>query len=249
MDRELAKWIAEIASAANQRIATETPRFLASRSIERLFHFTSIRNLESIAKNGFMGRDSLKENQIQFETSDNSRIEPIIDGVCFSIEKPNKYMMSRKISNGQDIVLLELAPISEILSKFNFVAIPTNFGASTLKSLLQSWPERFVGGEGLMSLFLNEGLREKYSLESFEPTDPQSEIILLDPLPWAFVRKIYAPPQDGYASPSQVSTILHKLPTGTLFQSKNLDWFPEIDWKKNEIMAEFNERKWNESWM
>jgi hypothetical protein len=81
IDAKLAEMIAELATEARVAVHEDIPRFLFARNITSLFHFTSIKNLESIATNGFLGRESLTAKKLNFTPSDEIRHEPILDGV------------------------------------------------------------------------------------------------------------------------------------------------------------------------
>ena len=106
VDPNLAELISELAIEARLAVREDIPRFLVARNITSLFHFTSIKNLESIAANGFLGRESLKTRDLRFTPSDQIRYEPILDGICFSLSRPNYYMAARKIISGHEMVLL-----------------------------------------------------------------------------------------------------------------------------------------------
>jgi ssDNA thymidine ADP-ribosyltransferase, DarT len=248
MDLELAEIIAYLANEARNSATAEIPGFLAVREITSMFHFTSVHNLESLVTNGFLGRESLADRNISFTPSDDYREEPIVNGVCFSLSRPNVYMAARKIQRGQELVLLELTSLNKILTKYNFVVSPGNFGSPALKRKIQSWPEEFVGGKGLMNLFEGEEVRSKYSIPLFEPTDPQSEIIFLEDLPWEYVGRIYFPNSVEYSVSEQIKGIVRKLPKGVVLHSQIKDVFPAIDWRDRSVVMEYNERKWNESW-
>ena len=249
MDTELAEIIAKLASEARLQVQADIPRFLEARRIKSLFHFTSIENLESIATHGFMGRESLRSRNLSFRPSDQIRFEPILDGICFSLSRPNHYMAARKVISGHEMVLLELQGLDDLLSNYNYISSPGNFGSPILKQRLQSWPEEFIGGLGLMNLFENLEIREKYKVPDFEPTDPQAEIIVVDHLPWVFVKKIYFPNATEYSVKEKVTKIVRKLPTGVVLQSQVSDIFPNIDWKNNLVVTEYHERRWSSSWL
>jgi hypothetical protein len=247
-DIELAQIIATFAEDARLRVLKEIPGFLASRGIEKLYHFTSIRNLSSLAKNGFLGREALIARSQEFTISDFVRHEPIENAICFSLSQPNNYMAARKITSGHELVLLEIGNVSELLTTFSFIAAPGNFGSDALKKKLENWPEEFIGGKGLLNLFANESIRSKYAIPDSEPTDPQSELLILDPIPWKFVTKLISPGFKGYASQDEVRHVLKTLPRGVVFQSQNVEIFPSIDWKNPEVIVQFNERRWSDTW-
>jgi hypothetical protein len=158
-------------------------------------------------------------------------------------------MAARKVISGHEMVLLELQGLDDLLSNYNFISSPGNFGSPILKQRLQSWPEEFIGGLGLMNLFENIKIREKYKVPDFEPTDPQAEIIVVDHLPWVFVKKIYFPNATEYSVKEKVTKIVRKLPTGVVLQSQVSDIFPNIDWENNLVVTEYNERRWSSSWL
>jgi hypothetical protein len=197
---------------------------------------------------GFLGREDLLLKGIKFTSSDDYRHEPIVNGICFSISKPNQYMMLNKISTGKNLVLLSLKNPFEILSQRVFIASPGNFGKSEIKSKFENWPEKFVGGEGLSRIFLNSELRKKYGLAISEPTDARSEIVLLDPVPRDFVETIYSPAGKEYASQDLVREFTKTCKPGIAFSSQNLDLFKSIDWKAPGVRREYLDRTWSEDW-
>ena len=248
LDSVLAEMIAAAAAEARDSVREDIPRFLSARNITSLFHFTSITNLASIVENGFLGREALKNRNLEFTVSDQSRDEPILDGVCFSVSSPNNLMVANKVAFGFDMVLLELNGLEKILSNYNFVAIPGNFGSTLLKHKIQQWPEEFIGGQGLMNLFRNPEARKKYNLSDWIPTDPQSEIILLEPLPWDFVKKIVFPFNTEYSTKEIIREIIRILPKGVIVESQVSNVFQETDWKNEKVRTEYFDRSWKETW-
>lgn len=248
MDFELAQMLRGIAADSKKDIDLELERFLNARGIKNLFHFTSIDNLPSLMKFGFLGREEMRRKGINFVSSDDVRNEPIINGICFSMSKPNQYMMLNKIGAGKNIVLLSLKNPFKILSKRVFIASPGNFGKSDIKVRFQNWPEEFVGGEGLSRLFLNEEVRKKYKLELNEPTDARSELILMDPVPWEYVETIFSPAGKQYASQDLVRNFTRTCKPGVAFRSQNPDLFRIIDWNASGVRGEYSERTWRTDW-
>ena len=249
MDFELAKILELMAEHAISSVKDEIPLFLHARNIDKLYHFTALENLESIAKFGLLGRNDLAEKEINYKPSDLERQEPILNGICFSFTSPNKYMLNNKILRGHNLVILELQNLTQLLTTKNFIAIPGNFGSSIMKSELSQWPENFIGGTGLSNLFRNEKIRNQYNIPVSEPTDPQSEVIFLDSIPWEFVRIIYSPKIHGYADRDVVREVIKKLPGSVIFQSQSERLFPLLDWNNPQTRLEFDTRKWNKSWL
>lgn len=176
-DHELSNIISDVAREFHAKALSEIPLFLEARKITALYHFTPLQNIGSIFHYGILGTDELQARGIDYKASDANRGDPVANGICISLTKPNDYMLSSKLSQGYEMALLELKPAKEILKEFCFIASPGNFGRWDHKNRILSWPERYCGGSGLTNLFLNEYLRNKYQLAASQPTDPQSELI------------------------------------------------------------------------
>ena len=100
-----------------------------------------------------------------------------------------------------------------------------------------------------MNLFKNQGMRDKYSVPKFEPTDPQAELILLENIPWRFVKKIYFPNSAGNSVQEELRKIVRELPVGAVLHSQIRDVFPDINWSDKAVVTEYRDRRWNETWM
>ena len=91
-------------------------------------------------------------------------------------------------------------------------------------------------------MFENQEIRKKYNLAINEPTDPQSEIILLQPLNPKYINRIIAPSLKGYANQDEIRKVSKYLPKNLIIESQNNDIFPEID------SSEYYARSWSHSW-
>jgi hypothetical protein len=247
-DNELSDIVLDLAREFHAQALPELSLFLEARKITALYHFTPLQNVVSIFNYGILGRDDLRARGINYKVSDANRVDPIANGICISLTKPNDYMLSRKLSQGYHMALLELKPVAKILQEFCFIASPGNFGRSDHKNRVLSWPEKYCGGQGLVNLFLNENLRNKYKLAPSQPTDPQSELIFLDSIPSHFIARVILPAKREYADNEVVRELVRKLPKGSLIESQNSSEFPEIKWSDNKRAEEFEERKWRIEW-
>lgn len=248
MDLELSRIVTQLAREEFEKARRDIPFFIHSRGITSLFHFTDIQNLESIFVHGLLGREELTKRGLDFRVSDLNRKDPILNGICVSISKPNDYMLARKRTHGWKLALLELKPPEEILSNHLFVCSPGNFGRNDHRNRILNWPEEYLGGFGLLNLFLNENLRQRYSLGKEEPTDPQAEIIFLESISSSFVSKVILPREPDVSDEFSVSDLLKRIPVGVVVESQNLKMFPSMDWKDQKRLTEFAERKWSEEW-
>lgn len=89
---------------------------LQRRKIRKLIHFTNIKNLESILKNGILPRKMLEENGFLYKYSDDNRIEDRTDCTCLTVEYPNNRMLYMKKQKGDKYVILVLDAESIILN-------------------------------------------------------------------------------------------------------------------------------------
>jgi hypothetical protein len=247
-DYELSEIISDLAREFHAQALSQMPLFLEARKITALYHFTPLQNVGSIFSYGILGLDDLRAKGVSYKASDENRGDPIANGICVSLTKPNEYMLSSKLSQGYEMALLELKPAREILQEFCFIASPGNFGRWDHKNRILSWPEKYCGGTGLANLFINERVRDRYGLASSQPTDPQSELIFLDSIPPQFISRVILPAKRDYANNEVVRKLVRELPKGILIESQNTSEFPEIKWSDNKRAEEFEERKWRIEW-
>ena len=100
----------------------------------------------------------------------------------------------------------------------------------------------------VLNLFKNPDVRKKYAIPCFEPTDPQAEIITLEGIPWSFVKKIYFPNSAGYSVEKELRKIVKGLPVGVVLHSQVRDVFPDVNWRDKDVISEYHDRRWNETW-
>lgn len=248
VDHELSGMISDIAREFHSQSLRELPLFLEARKISTMFHFTHLQNLPSIFKHGILGLEDLRSRAIDFKASDHGRKDPIANGICVSLTRPNDYMLANKLTQGHQLALLELSPAPSILKECCFVASPGNFGRRDHKNRILEWPEKYCGGTGLANLFLNRELRERYNLDVSQPTDPQAELVFLDSIPARFISRIFLPAGKEYANAETVRTLIQVLPKGVLIESQNARSFPQIVWSDPKRTREFEERKWRLEW-
>lgn len=169
------------------------PGFLLEKKITSLFHFTHLSNLDSILRHGLKTKKRLMESEIPYQSSDPDRLDGIIDSISVSISTPNYWLLSRKLFEfNQEIAVLEL-DVSTLI-QYPFIAFPSNAARSDLKKLREVEPNEFEGLEALKNLFLNNQLRTDKSIPPHEPTDIQSEIMILHDLPPSQIKSIHIHP-------------------------------------------------------
>ncbi len=161
--------------------------FIEDRGIESLYHFTSLKNLDNILNNGLLSREILNKKDIEYEYNDEYRIDGKLDAICISISFPNYRMFYRYWSNTNDIYcVIELKP--SILYEKNCLFCVEN--AASYNERQREYTEK-MGREGIEKLFYDDFLREDLGIPRSYPTNPQSEVLVLDNIEVKYIKNIY----------------------------------------------------------
>ena len=202
----------EIAKKIWKEEWSEINKFIVSRKIPILFHFTPIENLASILETGLMSRQELTTQNITFKPTDNMRLDGITSGTCFSITKPNLGLLRQKRNISQNnIVVLECAANTLLL--YPFVAFPGNAASGAFANDKSENTHRYTGINGLKNLYLNKSLRTKYTLNINEPTDNQSEIIFLENIAVNRILRVHVPGGTNFQAINEHNEIIQETDT------------------------------------
>lgn len=157
---------------------------ILSRKIQKLVHFTDIRNLESILTNGLLTRENLNKKGITSSVTDIERYDKRLDCTSLSVEYPNYQMMSYKkngmITRSFCILVFDAQKILLNDSKKYFVYInAANKNASWWLGKEELSESKYFSNmfkeniEYKGKLYTRENIKEPYL-----PTNPQAEILL-----------------------------------------------------------------------
>ena len=151
-------------------------RFIEQRGIESLFHFTNIKNLDSILTRGILPSDILDDYEIPYEYNDEKRLDGRLDTSCISISFPNYKMFYRyRMNSNERYCVIELEP--SILYEKECIFCIGN-AASNDEKIRNEYDKK--GIRGLEQLFYNENLRKRLRLPDYFPTNPQAEVLVPD---------------------------------------------------------------------
>lgn len=149
-------------------------KFIKQRGIQSLFHFTNIKNLDSILTRGILSSDTLDNYEIPYEYNDPKRLDGRLDTSCISISFPNYKMFYRyRINTDERYCVIELDP--SILYEKDCIFCIEN-AASNNEIRRNEYDKK--GLRGLKQLFYNEYLREELRLPDWFPTNPQAEVLV-----------------------------------------------------------------------
>lgn len=159
--------------------ASEIRKFVESREIKSLLHFTKVANVPGILKHGLLGRQTIASSDLKAEFNDRYRYDNATDAVCASISFPNYKMFYslQQMNLEEDWAVLRLSPrlLWEIPCAFCF----SNAASSEVASI--PLKDR-MGLKALESMFddispsikrVSLGIPDEYT------TDPQAEILIL----------------------------------------------------------------------
>jgi hypothetical protein len=248
MDRLLIQLLEEVIKDNSHISNIELERILIIRNIKHFYHFTSLKNLNSIIAHGILGRRTLREKKISYIPSDFGRNDSVEDGICLSVNAPNNYMFDSKVRKGLDLVVLEISNPIKLLKSLRFISVPGNFGRNEIKNYFYNFPEKFTGAIGLNRLFLNDEVREKWNLSNYEPTDARSEIVFFDPIPWEYVSQVISPAGKFYATQEVVREYIKNFNMNIIWTSQNKSKFKRPKWDDHRTEEEYRERTWSPSW-
>jgi hypothetical protein len=162
-------------------------RYLESRGITNLIHFTKINNLESIFEYGLIPRQIMEDCEairivLKPRFSDWERRGGYKEANCFSISFPNYRMFYKKSHENQDgwaVIVFGTKP----MQKTQCYYCSGNTATSDSKVI--------KGINGLKNMFDNPEKREELGIPDWYTTDPQAEVLNLFVIPPYLIREVH----------------------------------------------------------
>lgn len=170
-------------------------QFCEERGIVELVHFTHVDNLRTITEFGLLSREELEKRGIHYKFNDQNRLEGMLNAVCLSISFPNYKMFYKYLKqSGQHnfvVISLDVAVLWELECLF----CPTNAASNLCKPLRNH--ETLKGLPALKEMFAENPLSKKHvsraelKIPDHYTTDPQAEVLCLEPISPTYIRAIY----------------------------------------------------------
>lgn len=168
-----------------QRYQYDIRKEAVTRGISRLYHFTHAGNARSILSNGFLSRNVLLANGVDFLATDTMRLDDQLDAVSVSIHSINESMFAaKKREYGGEWLIFEInasllwthscrfcwknAATSEIRGKNGFMGGP--------------WAFSKMFDDRAISSIDNRSYRGVFERANCEPTDNAAEVQVFDPI-------------------------------------------------------------------
>lgn len=161
-----------------------------NRGVEYFVHFTDIDNIESILYNGLCSREYLNRTKQTYYYNDDLRLDNYLDAICLSVTSPNYKMFFKLRNENPDthwaVLAINANKVLELDCAFN----RTN-AANKLMSQIPLESRMTASAFEDMFYEREDVSREDMQLYSFEPTDPQAEILVFNRIPTDFIECIH----------------------------------------------------------
>lgn len=153
---------------------------IKARSIEHVWHFTRLSNLDSILQNGLINREELELQASPPDFNDHYRYDLQKDAVCCSIGHPNYKLFYRLRINNPEEEWVVIGCEPSILWEKDCAFCVENAASNNVTCIpiqnrkgLHAFNEMFEEIDGVPS-------REDLALPNDCPTNPQAEILVFE---------------------------------------------------------------------
>lgn len=159
------------------------------RGLKQLVHFTRIQNLENIFKNGLLSRSDLDRNNIIYLSNDDLRLDQQLASISLSISFPNyKLFHKYKQNSPNNWVVIALFP--QILWELDCAFCYQNAASKDVSDIPLDILQQADAFEDLFDD--NDWVeRKKLHIPDCFPTNPQAEILVMDPIPVKYFSAVY----------------------------------------------------------
>ena len=188
--------------------ASQIQQICKDRGITTLVHFTRIENLQSILREGLLGRETLEkrlqEGSLKLQKlfiNDNSRWDKHKDAVCVSISFPNYLMFSsirkqKKMSDGiSDSGWVVLGLDAKILWELDCAFCKENAASNAIRHVPLEERRKSDVLEGMFVDPYRDVKERVYRRDSqtptHYPTHPQAEVLVFDPIPVEYIQAVH----------------------------------------------------------
>lgn len=172
-----------------QQICTE-------RGITTLLHFTRLENLQSILREGLLGRSLLEARGQQFLFNDPDRVDGYKEAICVSISFPNYQMFysireeKKNIREANDFQWIVLLLDAEVLWELDCAFCQRNAAHKTVQSIPLEDRRKPESLKGIFRDFYNIK-HQDLSIPGNYPTHPQAEVLVFDSIPAQYIKTVH----------------------------------------------------------
>lgn len=161
------------------------------QKVKWFIHFTNAKNIPSIIENGLLSVAELKGQGIKHYNNDDKRMDDIPESISLSVSWPNYqmfYSVRQKDSSNKWVVLRLKA--EEVLG-LNCAFCYTNAASNSVRSIPLETRKTVDSFTQMFSEREDKKTRKEMGLKSFEPTDPQAEILVCEKIPASMIESVH----------------------------------------------------------
>lgn len=147
-----------------------------------MWHFTRLVNLSGILRHGLIGRSDLEEDGLPTKVNDEYRLDRQENAICCSITHPNYKMFYRLRLNNPKEKWVVLGLKKSILWKKNCAFCVTNAANRTVTCIPIDERKGIDAFNRMFNEIEGKPSREELRLSDRCPTDPQAEVLVLEPI-------------------------------------------------------------------
>ena len=172
-------------NAIEPSVSQEIKAFARHRKVDCLVHFTRIENLPTILEHGLLDTVDLAIKDISAKTNDWHRRDNLPNAICCSISFPNYklfYRLREEQPNSKWVVI-RMKP--EVLWTKDCVFCVTNAANRSVAQLNMEHLDNRKTRSAFEEMYkdkVDQYYRKSMLIPDWYPTDPQAEILVLDPI-------------------------------------------------------------------
>ena len=169
----------------------EIRKIVETRQIQYLLHFTRVENIPTILRHGLVGRKSIAEKNIRSRFNDDYRFDWLPDAICTSISFPNYQLFYRFQNLNPEVDWAVLKLDCSLLWKKRCVFCVSNAATARNAALPIETRMQPHALNAMFADFPPPRTRNNLRLPDSFPTDPQAEVLILDPVGTGYIHSIH----------------------------------------------------------
>lgn len=154
------------------------------RKIERFVHFTNVKNLDSILREGLLPVRQLRERGIEYTENDKDRLDNRLDASSLSVSAPNYKMFWHYRCMYPNDEWVVISYHAKLVADLNCAYFAKNAASDSSSDLVWKVSTRVKAFESMFK-------KERDGLYSYETTDPQAEVMVREIIPSEYIDEIF----------------------------------------------------------
>lgn len=166
--------------------------------VRRLVHFTNSNNLRNIKRYGLLSIAELIRRNIPYHNNDDQRLDNYKDGICCTLENPNRRLISAysygRVDSEYEVLYINPAILYDLFPDIPKFRIYFDHNAAANQSSSSTFDIEIMFKESLRIETYNRQFNEylpqyfdRVGKSVFQTTSPQAEVIIFDSIPPKYI--------------------------------------------------------------